>query len=93
MVFLMIASKLAKHSVMVAIDYWLAAWTSSANATNYTSKNETMTNTEVNNATVLGTWVAFRDLHGWIAICCVVCSLMVHFISWCIKRASRDKRD
>uniref|UniRef100_A0A8C2DVI4 ATP binding cassette subfamily C member 9 n=1 Tax=Cyprinus carpio TaxID=7962 RepID=A0A8C2DVI4_CYPCA len=29
MVFLMVLSKLAKHSVMVAIDYWLAAWTSS----------------------------------------------------------------
>ncbi|XP_051544323.1 ATP-binding cassette sub-family C member 9-like isoform X1 [Myxocyprinus asiaticus] len=46
MVFLMVSSKLAKHSVMVAIDYWLAAWTSSnprneslanpfANVTNY----------------------------------------------------------
>lgn len=45
---MVVASKLAKHSVMVAIDYWLAAWTSSspnknkdfinldANATNYT---------------------------------------------------------
>uniref|UniRef100_A0AAR2J9M6 ATP-binding cassette, sub-family C (CFTR/MRP), member 9 n=1 Tax=Pygocentrus nattereri TaxID=42514 RepID=A0AAR2J9M6_PYGNA len=29
LVFLMVTSKLAKHSVMVAIDYWLAAWTSS----------------------------------------------------------------
>uniref|UniRef100_A0A6Q2WVM9 ATP-binding cassette, sub-family C (CFTR/MRP), member 9 n=1 Tax=Esox lucius TaxID=8010 RepID=A0A6Q2WVM9_ESOLU len=28
MVFLMIFSKLLKHSVMVAIDYWLATWTS-----------------------------------------------------------------
>ncbi|XP_062338764.1 ATP-binding cassette sub-family C member 9 isoform X1 [Osmerus eperlanus] len=28
MVFLMVFSKLLKHSVMVAIDYWLAAWTS-----------------------------------------------------------------
>lgn len=47
LVFLMVASKLAKHSVMVAIDYWLAAWTSSspnnndfinldANGTSYT---------------------------------------------------------
>ncbi|CAL8405255.1 unnamed protein product [Arctogadus glacialis] len=37
MVFLMVASKLLKHSVMVAIDYWLALWTSAksdaANAT------------------------------------------------------------
>uniref|UniRef100_UPI003AAB3677 ATP-binding cassette sub-family C member 9 isoform X1 n=1 Tax=Centroberyx gerrardi TaxID=166262 RepID=UPI003AAB3677 len=29
MVFLMVSSKLLKHSVMVAIDYWLAVWTSS----------------------------------------------------------------
>ncbi|XP_061570965.1 ATP-binding cassette sub-family C member 9 isoform X1 [Cololabis saira] len=29
MVFLMISSKLLKHSVIVAIDYWLAVWTSS----------------------------------------------------------------
>uniref|UniRef100_A0AAY4EWL5 ATP-binding cassette, sub-family C (CFTR/MRP), member 9 n=1 Tax=Denticeps clupeoides TaxID=299321 RepID=A0AAY4EWL5_9TELE len=30
MVFLMVSSKLLKHSVMVAIDYWLAYWTSSS---------------------------------------------------------------
>ncbi|XP_042578696.1 ATP-binding cassette sub-family C member 9 isoform X2 [Cyprinus carpio] len=52
MVFLMVSSKLAKHSVMVAIDYWLAAWTSSnphnqsladpfLNATNYTQNDDT----------------------------------------------------
>uniref|UniRef100_A0A673APS5 ATP-binding cassette, sub-family C (CFTR/MRP), member 9 n=1 Tax=Sphaeramia orbicularis TaxID=375764 RepID=A0A673APS5_9TELE len=29
MVFLMVSSKLLKHSVIVAIDYWLAVWTSS----------------------------------------------------------------
>ncbi|XP_056131630.1 ATP-binding cassette sub-family C member 9 [Lampris incognitus] len=29
MVFLMVSSKLLKHSVMVAIDFWLALWTSS----------------------------------------------------------------
>ncbi|KAK5849384.1 hypothetical protein PBY51_009030 [Eleginops maclovinus] len=34
MVFLMVSSKLLKHSVIVAIDYWLAIWTSSkTNAT------------------------------------------------------------
>ncbi len=52
MVFLMVSSKLAKHSVMVAIDYWLADWTSSnphnqslantfLNATNYTQNDDT----------------------------------------------------
>lgn len=29
LVFLMVSSKLLKHSVIVAIDYWLAHWTSS----------------------------------------------------------------
>ncbi|KAM9406125.1 ATP-binding cassette sub-family C member 9-like isoform 5-T5 [Salvelinus alpinus] len=32
MVFLMVFSKLLKHSVMVAIDYWLAEWTAKGNA-------------------------------------------------------------
>jgi hypothetical protein len=31
MVFLMVFSKLLKHSVMVAIDYWLAEWTAKGN--------------------------------------------------------------
>ncbi|XP_051976491.1 ATP-binding cassette sub-family C member 9-like isoform X2 [Xyrauchen texanus] len=39
MVFLMVLSNLAKHSVMVAIDYWLAAWTSS------NPRNESLANT------------------------------------------------
>lgn len=32
LLFLMIFSKLLKHSVIVAIDYWLATWTSKDNA-------------------------------------------------------------
>lgn len=32
LLFLMIFSKLLKHSVIVAIDYWLATWTSRDNA-------------------------------------------------------------
>lgn len=57
LVFMMVACKLAKHSVMVAIDYWLAAWTSSspnnfsdfnldAN-TNYTQEHRPMESAEV----------------------------------------------
>lgn len=38
MVFLMVFSKLIKHSVIVAIDYWLAIWTSSKTG----SLNETL---------------------------------------------------
>lgn len=60
MVFLMVSSKLAKHSVMVAIDYWLAAWTSSnphnqsladsfVNATNYTTNYDATQIAEVTN--------------------------------------------
>lgn len=57
---MMVASKLAKHSVMVAIDYWLAAWTSSspnnssdfitnldANATNSTQEYTAMQSAQV----------------------------------------------
>lgn len=40
MVFLMVFSKLIKHSVIVAIDYWLAVWTSSK--TDSASLNETL---------------------------------------------------
>lgn len=43
LVFMMVASKLAKHSVMVAIDYWLAAWTSNLDAINY-NQNSNATN-------------------------------------------------
>ncbi|KAJ4920647.1 hypothetical protein JOQ06_026069, partial [Pogonophryne albipinna] len=40
MVFLMVSSKLLKHSVIVAIDYWLAIWTSSkTNATSVSGTN------------------------------------------------------
>ncbi|XP_078409735.1 ATP-binding cassette sub-family C member 9-like isoform X3 [Cetorhinus maximus] len=40
LLFLLIISKLLKHSVMVAIDYWLAEWTSSKQ----TNESSTMTN-------------------------------------------------
>ncbi|XP_035472654.1 ATP-binding cassette sub-family C member 9 isoform X3 [Scophthalmus maximus] len=40
MVFLMVSSKLLKHSVIVAIDYWLALWTSSQ--TNQSLTNATL---------------------------------------------------
>ena len=44
MVFLMVSSKLLKHSVIVAIDYWLALWTS--------SKSNSLSNGTVSNGTV-----------------------------------------
>lgn len=45
MVFLMVSSKLLKHSVIVAIDYCLALWTSTnqtaENLQNWTAANQT----------------------------------------------------
>uniref|UniRef100_A0A672G8T8 ATP-binding cassette, sub-family C (CFTR/MRP), member 9 n=1 Tax=Salarias fasciatus TaxID=181472 RepID=A0A672G8T8_SALFA len=42
MVFLMISSKLLKHSVIVAIDYWLAIWTSTKTSPKVTSGADTL---------------------------------------------------
>ncbi|KAG7275314.1 hypothetical protein CRUP_015252 [Coryphaenoides rupestris] len=44
MVFLMVSSKLLKHSVMVAIDYWLALWTSAKRNGNASMLNSTYGN-------------------------------------------------
>ncbi|XP_026778605.1 ATP-binding cassette sub-family C member 9 isoform X2 [Pangasianodon hypophthalmus] len=88
MVFLMIASKLAKHSVMVAIDYWLAAWTSSspnnisdfiinldANATNYTQEYRAMQSAE-HQAYV----PVFVILCGAGIVLCLITSLTIEFL-------------
>ncbi|XP_066561418.1 ATP-binding cassette sub-family C member 9 isoform X3 [Amia ocellicauda] len=40
LLFMMIFSKLLKHSVIVAIDYWLASWTSNLTTTNFTKGSE-----------------------------------------------------
>lgn len=45
MVFLMISSQLLKHSVIVAIDYWLAKWTSKTN-------QSTNPGSDMNNGTI-----------------------------------------
>lgn len=39
LLFLMIFSKLLKHSVIVAIDYWLATWTSIDNTKEFRNAN------------------------------------------------------
>ncbi|XP_036432874.1 ATP-binding cassette sub-family C member 9 isoform X1 [Colossoma macropomum] len=86
LVFLMVTSKLAKHSVMVAIDYWLADWTSSApnepnssfsldaNTTNYT-QNETMRNDEHRSYVPV-----FIILCGAGIFLCLITSLSVEFL-------------
>ncbi|XDV24942.1 hypothetical protein PO909_028962 [Leuciscus waleckii] len=85
MVFLMVSSKLAKHSVMVAIDYWLAAWTSSNsnqiladsfdNATNYT-KNYDATQIAEHRSYV----PVFIILCGAAIALCLITSLTVEFL-------------
>ncbi|XP_048013301.1 ATP-binding cassette sub-family C member 9 isoform X1 [Megalobrama amblycephala] len=86
MVFLMVSSKLAKHSVMVAIDYWLAAWTSPNphnqsladsffNATNYT-KNYDATQIAEHRSYV----PVFIILCGAGIALCLITSLTVEFL-------------
>uniref|UniRef100_A0A8C7YZ36 ATP-binding cassette, sub-family C (CFTR/MRP), member 9 n=1 Tax=Oryzias sinensis TaxID=183150 RepID=A0A8C7YZ36_9TELE len=76
MVFLMVFSKLIKHSVIVAIDYWLAVWTSSK--TDSGSLNET-----------LSSGIPEQDSHYlpiFITLCaagitlCLITSLTVEFL-------------
>ncbi|KTF93562.1 hypothetical protein cypCar_00011189 [Cyprinus carpio] len=85
MVFLMVLSKLAKHSVMVAIDYWLAAWTSSnphnqsladpfINATNYTKNDDTQIAEHRSYVPV------FIILCGAAIALCLITSLTVEFL-------------
>uniref|UniRef100_A0A8C1BZD3 ATP-binding cassette, sub-family C (CFTR/MRP), member 9 n=1 Tax=Cyprinus carpio carpio TaxID=630221 RepID=A0A8C1BZD3_CYPCA len=85
MVFLMVSSKLAKHSVMVAIDYWLAAWTSSnphnqsladpfLNATNYTQNDDTQIAQHRSCVPV------FIILCGAAIALCLITSLTVEFL-------------
>ncbi|XP_067247959.1 ATP-binding cassette sub-family C member 9 isoform X8 [Chanodichthys erythropterus] len=86
MVFLMVSSKLAKHSVMVAIDYWLAAWTSLnpnnqsladsfVNTTNYT-KNYDATQIAEHRSHV----PVFIILCGAGIALCLITSLTVEFL-------------
>ncbi|XP_026066315.1 ATP-binding cassette sub-family C member 9-like [Carassius auratus] len=85
MVFLMVSSKLAKHSVMVAIDYWLAAWTSSnphnqsiadpfVNATNYTKNDDAQIAEHRSYVPV------FIILCGAAIALCLITSLTVEFL-------------
>uniref|UniRef100_A0A671K841 ATP-binding cassette sub-family C member 9-like n=1 Tax=Sinocyclocheilus anshuiensis TaxID=1608454 RepID=A0A671K841_9TELE len=69
MVFLMVSSKLAKHSVMVAIDYWLAAWTSS-----------NPHNQSLNDDTQIAEVTMFIILCGAAIALCLITSLTVEFL-------------
>ncbi|XP_028809628.1 ATP-binding cassette sub-family C member 9 isoform X3 [Denticeps clupeoides] len=85
MVFLMVSSKLLKHSVMVAIDYWLAYWTSSSphNKAGVGPSNATF----VNNTTPRGDEAdrfyyvsVFSILCGAGIALCLITSLSVEFL-------------
>ncbi|KAL7370706.1 hypothetical protein ABVT39_008458 [Epinephelus coioides] len=76
MVFLMVSSKLLKHSVIVAIDYWLAIWTSS-------KTDQANTRTDAANGTSLAD---SHYLPVFIVLCaagitlCLITSLTVEFL-------------
>ncbi|XP_071358342.1 ATP-binding cassette sub-family C member 9 isoform X3 [Trachinotus anak] len=90
MVFLMVSCKLLKHSVIVAIDYWLALWTSSK--TNQSAANATSLADSISSNTTLPTpsiSEAQNDsyyLPVFIILCaagitlCLITSLTVEFL-------------
>uniref|UniRef100_A0A673IAI5 ATP-binding cassette sub-family C member 9-like n=1 Tax=Sinocyclocheilus rhinocerous TaxID=307959 RepID=A0A673IAI5_9TELE len=71
MVFLMVSSKLAKHSVMVAIDYWLAAWTSS------NPHNQSLADPFLNHRSYVPVFII---LCGAAIALCLITSLTVEFL-------------
>ncbi|XP_072327881.1 ATP-binding cassette sub-family C member 9-like isoform X2 [Scyliorhinus torazame] len=71
LLFLLIFSKLLKHSFMVAIDYWLAEWTSS----NKMKKNDTVINKDQNYYKI---WYSILCSIG--VILCLITSLTVEWM-------------
>ncbi|XP_047431164.1 ATP-binding cassette sub-family C member 9 isoform X1 [Mugil cephalus] len=94
MVFLMVSSKLLKHSVIVAIDYWLALWTSSKTEQSTDAGTDLFTGTSPANSSNItlptpGTLEAEKDsyyLPVFIILCaagitlCLITSLTVEFL-------------
>uniref|UniRef100_A0AAV2IUV2 ATP-binding cassette, sub-family C (CFTR/MRP), member 9 n=1 Tax=Knipowitschia caucasica TaxID=637954 RepID=A0AAV2IUV2_KNICA len=89
MVFLMVSSKLLKHSVIVAIDYWLAFWTSSKTSQSRPDfTNVTVTNDTSSQPTLAPVNAADGSyyLPVFIALCaagialCLITSLTVEFL-------------
>ncbi|XP_063316786.1 ATP-binding cassette sub-family C member 9 isoform X1 [Pelmatolapia mariae] len=81
MVFLMIFSNLLKHSVIVAIDYWLANWTETGtdmvNGTRPTNSSTNGTNTTVQDSYYL---LVFIILCAAGITLCLITSLTVEFL-------------
>uniref|UniRef100_UPI0037E82AF3 ATP-binding cassette sub-family C member 9 isoform X5 n=1 Tax=Semicossyphus pulcher TaxID=241346 RepID=UPI0037E82AF3 len=86
MVFLMVSSKLLKHSVIVAIDYWLARWTSSKINQNFTGAGSDASNVTNGNVTSGGEIEDSYYLPVFIILCaagitlCLITSLTVEFL-------------
>ncbi|TTR20087.1 ATP-binding cassette sub-family C member 9 [Bagarius yarrelli] len=83
LLFLMVTSKLAKHSVMVAIDYWLAAWTSSEpkNSSDFNPDANTQEHRPMKMAEQHQPYVpVFIILCGAGIVLCLITSLTVEFL-------------
>ncbi|NXK53972.1 ABCC9 protein, partial [Chauna torquata] len=74
LLFLMIFSKLLKHSVIVAIDYWLATWTSMDNA------NEFRNVADANSTEKTYHVAVFSILSGAGIVLCLITSLTVEWM-------------
>ncbi|NXE78283.1 ABCC9 protein, partial [Cochlearius cochlearius] len=72
LLFLMIFSKLLKHSVIVAIDYWLATWTSIDNANEFRIIDDDRSTNKVSSV--------FSTLSGAGIVLCLITSLTVEWM-------------
>ncbi|MGH0183044.1 UNVERIFIED_CONTAM: hypothetical protein FKN15_028026 [Acipenser sinensis] len=77
LLFMMIFSKLLKHSVIVAIDYWLATWTSRAQNTSV-SANSTLTDTVPFDLSYYTTGFSILCSSG--IVLCLIASLTVEWM-------------
>ncbi|NXU49127.1 ABCC9 protein, partial [Turnix velox] len=74
LLFLMIFSKLLKHSVIVAIDYWLATWTSMDNPNEVRSTDDVSSKNKTYHVAV------FSILSGAGIVLCLITSLTVEWM-------------
>ncbi|NXK77706.1 ABCC9 protein, partial [Amazona guildingii] len=74
LLFLMIFSKLLKHSVIVAIDYWLATWTSRDNANEVRNADDDKSTNKTYHVAV------FSILSGAGIVLCLITSLTVEWM-------------
>ncbi|NXV48040.1 ABCC9 protein, partial [Uria aalge] len=74
LLFLMIFSKLLKHSVIVAIDYWLATWTSMDNANEIRNIDDVKSTNKTYHVAV------FSILSGAGIVLCLITSLTVEWM-------------